>query len=102
MNITGGTITENVFGGGKGEADEFSCSKAMVGVNNAGAGADLTTEENKNKGTKVTISNGELYLEEVHLLLMVVYSVLVLVLRHMATQLWFVVIVMSLFRAMPR
>ena len=58
VNITGGTITENVFGGGKGEADEFSCSKAMVGVNNAGAGADLTTEENKNKGTKVTISNG--------------------------------------------
>ena len=32
--------------------------RAMVGVNNAGAGADLTTEENKNKGTKVTISNG--------------------------------------------
>ncbi len=58
VNIIGGTITENVFGGGKGEADEFSCSKAMVGVNNAGAGADLTTEENKNKGTKVTISNG--------------------------------------------
>ena len=58
VNITGGTITQNVFGGGKGEADEFSCSKAMVGVNNAGAGADLTTEENKNKGTKVTISNG--------------------------------------------
>ena len=58
VNITGGTISDNVFGGGKGEADEFSCSKAMVGVNNAGAGADLTTEENKNKGTKVTISNG--------------------------------------------
>ena len=58
VNITGGTITENVFGGGKGEADEFSCSKAMVGDNNAGAGADLTTEENKNRGTKVTISNG--------------------------------------------
>ena len=58
VNITGGTITENVFGGGKGEADEFSCSKAMIGVNNAGAGADLTTDENKNKGTKVTISNG--------------------------------------------
>ena len=49
VNITGGTITENVFGGGKGEADEFSCSKAMIGVNNTGAGADLTTDENKNK-----------------------------------------------------
>ena len=59
VNITGGTITENVFGGGKGEADEFSCSKAMVGDNNAGAGADLTTDENKNKGTTVTISNGQ-------------------------------------------
>ena len=58
VTIQGGTIEKNVFGGGKGEADEFSCSKAMVGVNNAGAGADLTTEENKNKGTKVTISNG--------------------------------------------
>ncbi len=59
VNINGGTITENVFGGGKGEADEFSCSKAMIGVNNTGAGADLTTDENKNKGTKVTISNGQ-------------------------------------------
>ena len=59
VNITGGTITENVFGGGKGETDEFSCSKAMIGVNNAGAGADLTTDENKNKGTTVTISNGQ-------------------------------------------
>ena len=59
VNITGGTITENVYGGGKGEADEFSCSKAMIGVNNIGAGADLTTDENKNKGTKVTISNGQ-------------------------------------------
>ena len=59
VNINGGTITENVFGGGKGEADEFSCSKAMIGVNNTGAGADLTMDENKNKGTKVTISNGQ-------------------------------------------
>ena len=31
----------------------------MIGVNNAGAGADLTTDENKNKGTTVTISNGQ-------------------------------------------
>ena len=59
VNINGGTITQNVFGGGKGEADEFSCSKAMIGVNNTGAGANLTTDENKNKGTKVTISNGQ-------------------------------------------
>ena len=58
VNITGGTITENVFGGGKGEADEFSCSKAMVGINDAGKCADPDSDDNKNKGTKVTISNG--------------------------------------------
>ena len=58
VNITGGTITQNVFGGGKGEADEFTCSKAMVGVNDAGRCADPGSNDNKNKGTKVTISNG--------------------------------------------
>ena len=59
VNITGGTITENVFGGGKGEADEFSCSKAMIGVNNAGKCEDPGSETNKDKGTTVTISNGQ-------------------------------------------
>ena len=58
VNITGGTITENVFGGGKGEADEFLCSKAMVGVNDDGKCADPGSNDNKNKGTNVTISNG--------------------------------------------
>ena len=66
VNITGGTITENVFGGGKGKADEFSCLKAMVGVNDAGKcedpGSDVIESPgsvaNKDKGTKVTISNG--------------------------------------------
>ena len=59
VNITGGTITQNVFGGGKGEADEFSCSKAMIGVNNAGSCEDPGSEANKDKGTTVTISNGQ-------------------------------------------
>ena len=58
VNITGGTITQNVFGGGKGEADEFSCSKAMIGVNDAGKCEDPGSDDNKEKGTKVTISNG--------------------------------------------
>ena len=58
VNVTGGTISQNVFGGGKGEADEFSCSKAMVGVNDEGKCADPGSETNKNKGTIVTISNG--------------------------------------------
>ena len=58
VNITGGTITQNVFGGGKGDADEFMCSKAMVGVNDAGKCEDPGSEANKDKGTKVTISNG--------------------------------------------
>ena len=58
VNITGGTITENVFGGGKGEADEFSCSKAMVGVNDAGKCENPGSEANKDKGTIVNISNG--------------------------------------------
>ena len=59
VNITGGTITENVFGGGKGEADEFSCSKAMIGVNNEGSCEDPGSDANKDKGTTVTISNGQ-------------------------------------------
>ena len=51
----------NVFGGGKGSSENYECDKAMVGVNNAGAGVDPGTDENKDKGTKVTISNGTVY-----------------------------------------
>ena len=40
-------ITGNVFGGGKGKADNFLCDKAMVGVVDSGSGS-----------TNVTISNG--------------------------------------------
>ena len=56
--MQGGTIVKNVFGGGKGDGGLFDCSKAMVGIEGEGAGADLTTKENKAKGTSVTISNG--------------------------------------------
>ena len=58
VNITGGTITENVFGGGKGKDDNFTCDKAMVGVNDEGACENPALEANKDKGTKVSISNG--------------------------------------------
>ena len=56
--ITGGNITRNVFGGGKGKDDNFTCDKAMVGVNDEGACENPASETNKNKGTKVSISNG--------------------------------------------
>ena len=44
-------ITGNVFGGGKGEADEFTCAKAMVGVDGDGV-------DHPNGGTNVIIGNG--------------------------------------------
>ena len=60
VNITGGTITQNVFGGGKGMADEFTCSKAMVGEEKSeNACENPGSEANKDKGTIVTISNGQ-------------------------------------------
>ena len=58
VNISGGTITQNVFGGGKGSDDNFTCDKAMVGVNDDGACGDPASNDNKDKGTKVSISNG--------------------------------------------
>ncbi len=58
VNIQGGAIAKNVFGGGKGVEDLFSCEQAMVGVDGEGADATLTSDANKDKGTIVTISNG--------------------------------------------
>jgi hypothetical protein len=57
VNISGGTIAQNVFGGGKGVADEFACTKAMIGINGEGANNE-NPEETKDKGTKVNISDG--------------------------------------------
>ena len=48
----GVTIGGNVFGGGKGDADSFTCEKAMVGIDNAG----LT--DTSDGGTTVIIGNG--------------------------------------------
>ena len=57
VNISGGTIAENVFGGGKGVADEFACSKAMIGLDGEGANNN-DPEATKDKGTIVNISDG--------------------------------------------
>ena len=58
VNMSAGHVYGNVFGGGKGESSLFTCEKAMVGDEGSGAGAELTTVENRDKGTIVTISNG--------------------------------------------
>ena len=58
VDIQGGAIARNVFGGGKGVEDLFTCEQAMVGVNDEGACADPSSETHKNKGTSVTVSNG--------------------------------------------
>lgn len=57
VNISGGTIAQNVYGGGKGVADEFACTKAMIGIDGAGAN-NTNPEATKDKGTKVNISDG--------------------------------------------
>ena len=57
VNMNGGTIAQNVYGGGKGVADEFACTKAMIGTNDAGAN-NTNPEATKDKGTKVNISDG--------------------------------------------
>ena len=56
------TITENVFGGGKGRAvasgdDAFSCEKAMIGIENSGEGSTNVLIGN---GTVGTLENGAL------------------------------------------
>ena len=58
VKMAGGSVAENVFGGGKGQADTYECEKAMVGVMNEGAGQKPDSETNKDKGTKVTITAG--------------------------------------------
>ena len=58
VSMTGGTVGHDVFGGGKGDGTLFDCSKAMVGIEGDGAGKEPDSDENKDKGTSVTISNG--------------------------------------------
>lgn len=59
VNMSDGQVYGNVFGGGKGKADNFKCDKAMVGEEKQeNADADPASNDNKDKGTIVTISNG--------------------------------------------
>ena len=58
VSMTGGTVGHDVFGGGKGDGTLFDCSKAMVGIEGDGACANPASNANKDKGTSVTISNG--------------------------------------------
>ena len=60
VNISAGKVVHNVYGGGKGKADTFTCEKAMVGVDGEGAkDADKDgIPDNPDGGTSVTISNG--------------------------------------------
>ena len=52
------TIAGNVFGGGKGIADSFTCAKGMVGEVDSNNGDIVITKESINKGTRVSIGNG--------------------------------------------
>ncbi|MBO7581312.1 MAG: chitobiase/beta-hexosaminidase C-terminal domain-containing protein [Bacteroidaceae bacterium] len=61
VNISGGTITQNVFGGGQGKADNFTCDKAMVGVVDEGISGTGTENDPYiplDGGTTVNITNG--------------------------------------------
>ena len=59
VNMSAGHVFGNVFGGGKGKADNFKCDKAMVGEEKTeNADANPGSNDNKDKGTIVTISNG--------------------------------------------
>lgn len=53
QGTTGVLIGGDVFGGGKGKADTFTCEKAMIGTNDAGLNADYA-----DGNTNVVIGNG--------------------------------------------
>lgn len=52
-DVLGAYISGNVYGGGKGQADSFTCSKAMIGKDGAGESEDYT-----DGNTNVNIGNG--------------------------------------------
>lgn len=62
VNMSAGQVAGNVYGGGKGKADTFTCEKAMVGVNDDGVTIEGTGESAtytlKEGGTTVSISGG--------------------------------------------
>ncbi len=51
--VNGEKVGGNVYGGGKGKADTFTCEKAMIGTDGAGLNADYT-----DGNTSVVIGNG--------------------------------------------
>ncbi len=61
VNMSTGTVNGSVFGGGKGKADNFTCDKAMVGVENTGTSGSGTEQDPYvplDGGTTVIITNG--------------------------------------------
>ena len=59
IEIDGRTVVlGNVFGGGKGEADNFTCDKAMVGIDGAGADEVNYPSGYPDGNTSVNIKNG--------------------------------------------
>ena len=50
VDIQGGAIKKNVYGGGMGESSRFTCAKAMVGIEDEGAGANPGEGDNEDKG----------------------------------------------------
>ena len=65
VDMSAGTVMRNVFGGGKGKADNFTCDKAMVGDEVNDVGVELVSGEGENAvytlkegGTTVIITNG--------------------------------------------
>lgn len=62
VNMSAGQVAGNVYGGGKGKADTFTCEKAMVGVNDDGVTIEGTGESAtytlKEGGTTVSIKGG--------------------------------------------
>ena len=51
-------ITGNVFGGGKGKADNFLCDKAMIGEEGKGVDEDFNDTDYEDGNTNVLIVNG--------------------------------------------
>ena len=61
VNMSTGTVEGDVFGGGKGKADNFTCDKAMVGEVDKGISGTGTENDPYvllDGGTTVTITNG--------------------------------------------
>ena len=56
--VDGEKVGGNIFGGGKGVADNFLCDKAMIGTNDAGADKEKYPDGYPDGNTNVIIGNG--------------------------------------------